>query len=379
MNYFKSISIFLLLSLLLFACNGRNNEETTESNKKCNEFAEFFFITGNGDSSVLEIKDSWSTKGVNTYKYILLNEKNNLTNNHEINTIFLPLKKVVCMSTSHIAYMTVLELQHKIIGISGKQYISDNLLLRKIEKGEIYDIGYEGSLNYELLMKLKPDVVFTYGITGENNLYIDKIKDLNIHVIALGDYLEESPIGKLEYLKLFGKLFNCSNKADSIYNSIKERYFLLKKSVINPENRPNVLLNAPWKDVWFIPGYNNYMSVLIRDAGGYPLLSKPDESKSVPYSFEEVYQVSIKADYWLNPNSYSTIEELKGSNPLFKNIPSLKKGNVFNNTKRQTKNGGSDFWEKGVIEPDVILNDLINILHPELNSKRELVYYKHLN
>jgi iron complex transport system substrate-binding protein len=74
----------------------------------------------------------------------------------------------------------------------------------------------------------------------------------------------------------------------------------------------------------------------------------------------------------------STIEELTNSNPLFKNIPALKSGKIFNNTKRKTGLGGSDFWEKGVIEPDVILNDLIEILHPELDWKRELVYYKQL-
>jgi len=378
MNNFKSFIIFLVLFFVLVACNRRNKELKYESAKNDNEFAEYFNIINHADSSVLEIKDSWSTTGMNTYRYILLNEKNKLKSNRRINTISIPVTKVICMSTSHIAYMTVLGLQNKIIGISGKQYVSDNEILKKIERKEILDVGYEGSLNYELLMRLNPDVVFTYGITGENNVYIDKIKDLGIPVIALGDYLEDSPIGKLEYLKLFGKLFNCSQRADSIYISVKERYIHLNQSVINTEYRPKVLLNAPWKDVWFIPGYNNYMSVLIRDAGGDPVLSKQNESKSVPYSFEEVYQVSIKADYWLNPNNYSSINALKESNPLFKNIPSLKNGNVFNNTKRETIQGGSDFWEKGVIEPDVILNDLINIIHPELNSKRELVYYKQL-
>lgn len=354
----------MFISYFFFACKGGKSEYKYVDNINGNEFAKYFQISNRGDSSEIVVMDSWSSSD----KCISL----------KINPIKNPTCKIVCMSTSHIAYLTALGLESKIAGVSGKQYISDADILIRIEKGEILDIGYEGSLNYEFLLRLKPDVVFTYGIAGENNIYIEKIKDLGIVVIALGDYLENHPLGKLEYLKLFGKLFNCTSRADSIFNSVKERYVSLKQIVINPYYRPKVLLNAPWKEIWYIPGYNNYMSVLIRDAGGDPILSKQGESASIAYSLEEVYQKSMIADYWLNPNNYSSIIELKKSNPLFKNIPSLRNAKVYNNTKRGTFMGGSDFWEKGVVEPDVILNDLINILHPELKTKRELVYYKKL-
>jgi len=365
MYYCKSFINLLILILLLFSCKRRTNELKFDVNTTGNEYAKHFIMSDRGDRFEFQILDSWSSSGENISRY-------------EINTRTTPIRRVICMSTSHIAYMTALGLEDKIVGISGKQYITNEVILNKIKSGEIMDVGYEGSLNYELLLRLKPDVVFTYGIVGENNIYVTKIKELGINVIALGDYLEDHPIGKLEYLKLFGKLFNCSNKADSVYNSVKERYISIKKIAGGSGYRPKVLLNAPWKEVWYIPGNSNYMSVLINDAGGNPIMSKPGESKSVSYSLEEVYQESMTADFWLNPNNYSSIEELKKSNPLFKNIPCLKSGKVYNNTKRETKQGGSDFWEKGVIEPDVILNDLIDILHPELNSRRELVYYKQL-
>jgi len=154
--------------------------------------------------------------------------------------------------------------------------------------------------------------------------------------------------------------------------------FSLKESIYAITFKPKILLNAPWKEVWYIPGNLNYMSVLINDAGGELILSKNGVSKSIAHNLEEVYQKSLSADFWLNPNNFKTIEELKKSNPLFKNIPSLKSGKVYNNNKRETLHGGSDFWETGVTEPDVILNDIINILHPETVSKRELVYYKRL-
>ncbi len=361
---FNSLNILVLLVVIfsIFSCHNKVKNVDKAVIFLNNDYAKYFKISSNPDEIYFEITDTWDSGEEYVSKYLLPDS----------------IKRVVCMSTSHIAYMSALNLENLIVGVSGKQYISNQSIQNLIENGEITDIGYEGSLNYELLMRLKPDVVFTYGIAGENNVYINKIRELGITVVALGDYLEDHPIGKLEYLKLFGKVFNCNNKADSIYNQVKLRYLSLKEIVEKTKTKPKILLNAPWKEVWYIPGDENYMSVLIKDAGGEILLSKPEVSGTITYGLEEVYKNSLKADLWLNPNNMSTIEELTNSNPLFKNIPALKSGKIFNNTKRETRLGGSDFWEKGVIEPDVILNDLIEILHPELDWKRELVYYKQL-
>ncbi|MFA5850500.1 MAG: ABC transporter substrate-binding protein [Bacteroidales bacterium] len=377
MTHLKT-KLILLYSLALSACVGNKGVTINSELPNGNEYAKHFKVSGNEENTKFEIIDNWSSSNDNTNSYSFVISTDKESNDLSTIGIKYPVKRVVCMSTSHIAYMKALGLTNLIVGVSGKQYISDKDVLMGIEKETIYDIGYEGSLNYELLLRLNPDIVFTYGIMGENNVYIDKIRELGIDVIALGDYLEDHPLGKLEYLKLFGSIFNCTQRADSIYNSVKSRYLSLKESVNAMSIKPKILLNAPWKEVWYIPGELNYISVLIHDAGGELILSESGISKSIAHNLEEVYQKAMIADFWLNPNNYKCIEELRKSNPLFKNIPSLKNGKVYNNNKRETLNGGSDFWETGVTEPDVILNDLINILHPETASKRELVYYKRL-
>lgn len=369
----STIKYILLFPILLLIQNCKSGDNKTENYELSNEYARYFNIGQDADSSFrLLINENWNGEN-RVCKYKLVSRDENGEADSDAGQIAIPLRRVVCMSTSHISYINALGKGNTIVAISGAQYVSDSSINSAIKSGRIVDIGFESSINYELLLSLSPDVVFTYGISGENNTYIDKIRDLGIKVIVLGDYIEEHPLGKLEYLKLFGKLYGEVQRADSLYKSVSERYSAKKRSVEGIAIKPKVLVNAPWKDVWYIPGEKSYMNYLISDAGGEILLCK--EGRSNPHNIEEVFIEAYKADFWLNPNFYSTLKELSSSNPLFSKLSVLSKGKVYNNTKRNTARGGSDFWERGVIEPDVILNDLIKILHPGYGDGGDLKYY----
>ena len=382
-NYVKLVTLLFLLS----SCGGQKNKSDNKVNgdksKSSNEYALHFEIAVDTlNNKVITINEAWKENSEkSSYLLIRNSDKTNKSkwdNNSNRTVINTPLKKIVCMSTSHLPFIKMLGESASVVAVSGSKYISDPEIKEKIETGIIADIGYESSINYEILMRLNPDVVFTYGISGENNQYIEKIRQAGINVVVVSDYVENHPLGKLEYLKFFGAFFNKEEMADSLYHVIKQRYLMAKDKAEKSLNRPRVLLNAPWKDAWYIPGENNYMSHLIKDAGGAVLLSKKGKSLSDTYSIENVIKEAYSADFWLISSPYSTLNELGSSNPVFSNLPVLKEGKVYNNNKRDTPGGGSDFWERGVVEPDVILNDLINILHPELNNKKELVYYKPL-
>ncbi len=374
-NYVKIGTLLLFLS----SCKGPKTEIDTnpEKNGSSNDYALYFDISNNSNNNkIITVYETWSGKNEQT-DYIVSGENDNKEISVSNETIIqTPIKKIVCMSTSHLPFISMLGESASIVAVSGGRYISDSLITAKIKKNEIVDIGFEASINYEVLLQINPDIVFTYGVNGENNQHIEKIKQAGITVVVVSDYMENHPLGKLEYLKFFGAFFNKSEMADSLYNVTKDRYLEAKSRAYNFTNKPRVLLNAPWKDVWYVPGQNNYMSHLINDAGGVVILSKPGESHSYTHSIENVIQEAFSADFWLNPNFFHTLKDLKESSPLFANLLVLNEGKVFNNNKRDTPAGGSDFWERGVVEPDVILNDLINILHPEVSNKKELVYYK---
>ncbi|MGE4414407.1 MAG: hypothetical protein EOM16_00545 [Bacteroidia bacterium] len=370
--------VISICSFLIAACNLNENGKGVQDGHQSNDYATYFQLEEleNG-YRILSVNENWSGNKI-TKSFLLQSKGTKSTGNipDHIQIIQTPVKKVVCMSTSHIAYLSLLGEVESLKAISGAQYVSDSLVASKIKNNQILDIGFESSLNYEMLMQIDPDIVFTYGISGENNQYIKKIIDAGINVVVVGDYMEGDPLGKLEYLKFFGAFFDKKEIADSLYKTISNRYSEAQQRVADIKEKPVILLNAPWKDVWYIPGKNNYMSHLIEDAAGEVLLSKPGDIHSYAHSLENVVTMAYEADLWLNPNFYQTLDQLMQSNPLFKELPVLKRGKVFNNIKRDTPGGGSDFWESGVVRPDVILNDLINIIHPECGNKKELVYYK---
>lgn len=359
--------IFILLAYALFllsSCLGVNeNISPSKSGPGC-EYASYFGIIKESDTTKIQIK-SYSKS----------------TNSDNSNWIFLPAgidyNRIVCMSTSHISYIEALGKTSRIVGVSGGQYISSDIIRKGLSEGTIADIGYEGSLNYELLLSLRPDLVLTYGIEGENNQYIEKIKQFGINVISLGDYLENHPLGKLEYIKLFGHLLNKKDVADSIYNETKSRYLELTKTV-EKIRKTKVLINAPWKEAWYIPGKESYMNLLVEDAGGIILGASENQSYTKPYSIEEVFILSRDAEVWINPNAISSMKELLNSTPLFNKISPVINMRVFNNIKLSTPGGGSQFWESGVMEPDIILKDLISILHPNLFINYSTKYYMQL-
>ncbi|MBR5856241.1 MAG: ABC transporter substrate-binding protein, partial [Bacteroidales bacterium] len=301
----------------------------------------------------------------------------------DINAIPYPVENVICMSSSHVAFLTKLGMESKISGISGTRFISNKKVTELIDDKKIVDIGSEELPNYELIISLKPDVIFAYRVNGNSNSYIETLQKYGIKVLTIGEHLEEEPLGKVEYIKLFGLLCNRKMEADSIFSSIKEEYIKTKQDIAEHTgntSKAKVLINIPYKGVWMIPGGNNYISRIIQDAGGCILGAKEGISHSSQMSFEEIYNIALQADVWIHTNMINKLDDLGRENPLYKNIPSFKRGEVYNNTAIVTPNGGSDYWETGTIEPHIILKDLAKILHPDLmKDNHTLKYYLKLD
>lgn len=290
-----------------------------------------------------------------------------------------PLDNLICMSSSHVAALSAIGADSVITAVSGIRYISDPAILQRwretesgMEGNSLYDIGYEADLDYERIMKLKPDLLLTYTVSGAEPQYIIKLRSLGIPVLVLHDHLEDHPLARAEYLRLFGALTGRQQQADSLFNIVSERYNELCDNELESSKR--LLLNIPYGDAWYIPGGESYMAQLVRDAGGEVLGAVPGASRSSVITMEQAYILSQDADIWLNPGHCRTREELSRIHQLFPKFGPLADGlPIYNNTLRTTPEGGNDFWESGAVRPDLILEDLRNIISG--NQPDSLNYY----
>ncbi|MBP3382548.1 MAG: ABC transporter substrate-binding protein [Tidjanibacter sp.] len=286
-------------------------------------------------------------------------------------------QRIVCMSSSHVAFIDALGLTERIVGVSGADYITNPHIRKGVAEGKVREIGYDTAINYELIASLRPDVAFIYGTTGDNTTLNGKLTELGVPYIYMNEQHERSPLGKSEWIVAVGEVLGCREEAEDLFGQIGERYESLRLAMLDVDSRPKVMFNSPYKDVWFVPADKCYIVALVEDAGGdYVCKGNNDSTSSRPISGESAYVWLSQADVWLNPNSARTMEQLVAENPKFAGVDVVRKGRVYNCTAISTPAGGSDFWESGAVWADVVLADMITILHPERSGGHKMHYFE---
>jgi iron complex transport system substrate-binding protein len=351
-----------------------NNNRLNNSN----HYAHGFQIEQTGDVTRVTVFNPWEKADNVSIRYFLV-EKNkpvpdSLADERIIRT---PVERVICLSTTHIGFLDALEETATVIGISGSQYVSSENIRKRMEKGEVSDVGYGQNLNYELIVSQKPELVMVYGIGSEVTSYVQKLEELGIAAVMVAEYLEETPLGKAEWIKFIGAFFQKEKEAQHFFEQVESEYHRLKKLAAETTEKPKVLVGSPYKDSWWIPGGNSYLANLISDAGGDYLGKENPSNESYVISFEHALTFANEADVWINMGNQASKDEILNTDERFKNFGVFKNGRLFNNIKQLNKHGGNDFWESGTVNPHVVLHDLIAVFHPELVEK-EMVYYQEI-
>ncbi len=306
-----------------------------------------------------------------------------------------PLDRLIVMSTSYIGFLNAIGADSVIVGVSGGEYVCDSSVTVGLNNGTVADIGYDASPDYEKIMALKPDLLLTYSVSPVKSQFLSKLESLGIKTFIVNEHLERHPLARAAYIRLFGALTGNMATADSVLNAVSENYISLRDSVATTHTPRKILVNIPYKDQWFIPGLESYLTILFKDAGGEILGAKAGSSVSGQISVETAYSLSKEADLWMNVGWCRTLEQLLSVNPLFedflRNIQenAIARGYsvtnsqtngatssdvIWNDNKRLNVNGGNDFWESGVIRPDLLLRDLVGIFNED--EDHIPIYYK---
>jgi len=380
MSRIKLVRIMLLFFYaILCSCVQQTPKNVSDTGKNIAvSHAKGFEIIQHEGYKTINVFNPWQNAKDITYSYVLYNHKNDLPKGIKpdamVNT---PVKKVVCLSLTHIAVIDLLGKTNTIKGVSGAKYISNQQVSKQVEQGKTKDVGYDQGLNYEVVVSLKPDLVIAYGVTSEAANYINKLRELNIPVVINAEYLESSPLGKAEWMKFIAAFYDKEDVAAALFDSIEQQYNALVGLTLDIENKPVVLSSLPWKDTWYVPGGNSYFAKLIEDAGGRYLWRDNDAHESIPLAIETVIGRAGEADVWINTGTAKVKNDILKTDQRLKNIRPFKMDMVFNNNAKQNNAGGNEFWETGVVQPQVLLRDLIEIFHPGLLD-HDLYYYHQL-
>ncbi len=288
----------------------------------------------------------------------------------------VPFKKIVLLNASMAGYIAELGAENAIAGISSPEYIYSEKIQQLVQQGKIQNVGNEQKYNVEKILALKPDAVLTNYIASFDNTY-QLLKNNGIQVIFLDEYLEQQPLEKAAYLKLFGKLLGKSEEAEKKYLEIEQNYNSLKKTASATKEKPVVLANEMYGDVWYLPGGRTSSARFITDAHADYILQNNTDEKAVTMSFEEVYAKAGSVQYWVNAGNHVSKKEMLSINPLYSRLNVFNNGKIYVITGRERQKA-NDFFESGVVRADVVLKDYIKIFHPSLFPGYRLTYMKEL-
>ena len=370
------------LLLIIFSCQTNNKEisETKKTSIKDSEhkinYAQGFTIKQFKGYKLLTIKNAWSGNK-NSFKYVLYNGEKPKGLKDAI-FIKTPIKSIACMSLTHVAFIEKLSKENSIIALSGCNYVSSDKIINRISEGLIKEIGNGQNINYELLVEEDPNLVMGFGIDASSNNRINKMTSLGIDVVLNAEYMETHPLGKAEWIKFIAAFYELDEEAVLIFNEIEDEYLKLLALTQKVKDKPTVFTGMPWSGSWYVPGEKSFQVQLFKDAGALYLWMDNDEKASLIKSKEIIIDEAYDADFWLNQNSYTTTSSIVGFDQKFKGFKSVKDNQLYNNDKRLNSSSGNDYWESGVVNPQVVLKDLIKIFHPELLKEHQFYYYRKL-
>ena len=370
----SKILFFLSILSILISCKKElikvDEKNQPESNIK---YAKGFDIVNENGVKKLIIKSAYQNSD-EIFEYIIQNKTDQKEKIE--NTLFTPIQKIVVTSTTHIPMVELLNEETAIVGFPYAKYVSSAKTRVLIDEGKIQEIGKESSLNTEILLDLQPELVIGYSVSSADKS-LTTIQKSGINVIYNGDWLEETPLGRAEWIKFFGVLFDKEKQADSIFKVIESNYLEAKQIALKSTKKPTILSGAIMsKDIWNLPAGESFVAQFLIDANLDYLWKSTEGKGSLSLSFESVLDKGQNADYWITPGYFSSKEQLLNSNEIYKKFNAFQNDKIYTPILKKGKTGGAIYYELAGTRPDLVLKDLIKITNPDLLPNYEFTFFE---
>lgn len=269
------------------------------------------------------------------------------------------MNRLASLSTTHIPFFESLNCLEHLHGVGFADRLPAGEAKTRFESGELLNLTTGNELEPEAVFSIQPDLLFVYPFGGKS---YDKFLSKGIGCVQISEYLERHPLGRAEWIRLFGCLLNKRAEADSVFAAIENEYAAIRDSISQRlTNRPVVFAGSMDGDRWAVPPANSYLAALIYDAGGSYLFKDSTSSGNLVLPFESFYDAAMKADFWgkiiYESNAVSADVITQGDDRL-RELPSFVNRKVFVCNALET-----DYHGKAVLQPQRLLSDLNYVFH----------------
>ena len=341
------------------------------------EYASGFDVEYNRNYKVVTVTNPWQG-AQESFRYLLVQCGTPAPQDVEGAVIEVPVDNIIAMSTTYLPTIEDLGLIDRLIGLDSYVWTTNAAVQARIASGDIAEIGSGAGVNVELTLDLDPALVMTYGIGLADFDTHPVLLEAGIPVALSGDFVEQNPLGRAEWMKFIALFFNREADAAAQFDVIDAEYHAVAELTATLAERPSVLLGSVYNGTWYVAGGESYMAKMLADAGADYLWSGEGNVGALPLDFESVYAVAADVDFWLNPDSsfWFSAEDVLESDPRYGDFAPLKLGKLFNNNAKVNDHGGNAYYEEGAAHPERVLKDLVKILHPHLLPDHELSFYR---
>ena len=368
----RILPLLVLLGLLLCSCSGKHAGIRQELRATDTiRYARNLHIAYYDDYVSVRIRDPWDTLRQRQH-YVLVDRDKPRPANLPADgiVICIPVEKAVIYTSVHTAIAEQIGALDRVCGVCEPQYITSPEVLRRIEAGQIADLGVSTSPNVEKIIDIGTELIVASPF--ENSGY-GSAEKLGIPIVEAADYMENHPLGRTEWVLFYGLLLGHRDAAERVFAETARHYEALREMAAGVKSRPTVLLERKYGASWAVPSGGSYIGVLHADAGADYIFRGYPGAKSVHLTFEEVFDRAGEADCWFlkydtrTPLTYRLLQE---EYQPYANFRPWKERNIFAcNTITST------YYEDITLHPDLVLEDLIALYHPDLLPGHRQRYY----
>lgn len=286
--------------------------------------------------------------------------------------VTVPIRELFSASTTHLPLLSELGQLDVLKAVGESTFITSSEVNARVADGRVDQYAPGSTVNVEKVVAADPDVVMTQ---GTDDPAYPKLRAAGIAVVANAEYLESTALGRAEWIKAMAALTGTERKAAEVYDGIRRDYDKVAATA-RAAQPAAVLPGTMYQGTWYMPAGGSYVGKLIADAGGsYPWASDPSTG-SLELGFESVFTKGGTAPTWLVTDQWDTTGDALKDDQRYGKLSAVTGGQVWSATKVIGPGGGNDFYERGVLRPDLVLGDLVAILHPELAPDHEFAFYR---